>query len=53
VPQAIIDKLNAKIVEILNMPDVKARFAGGGVSTIPSSPSGLGSVLKPLVGDEA
>jgi tripartite-type tricarboxylate transporter receptor subunit TctC len=46
VPQAIIDKLNAKIVEILNMPDVKARFAGGGVSTIPSSPSELAAKIK-------
>ena len=37
VPQAIIDKLNAEVVKILNMPDVKERFAGGGVDTIPSS----------------
>ena len=36
-PQPIIDKLNAKVVKILNMPDVKERFAGGGVVTIPSS----------------
>jgi tripartite-type tricarboxylate transporter receptor subunit TctC len=46
VPQPIIDKLNAKIVEILNMPDVKARFASGGVSTIPSSPSELTAKIK-------
>ena len=46
VPQAIIDKLNAKVVEILNSPDVKARFASGGVSTIPSSPSGLAAKIK-------
>ena len=36
-PQAIIDKLNAEVVKILNMPDVKERFAGGGVETIPST----------------
>ena len=42
----IIDKLNAKVVEILNMPDVKARFAGGGVSTIPSSPAELAAKIK-------
>ncbi len=30
-PQPIIDKLNAEVVKILNMPDVKERFAGGGV----------------------
>ncbi len=35
-PQPIIDKLNAEVVKILNMPDVKERFAGGGVVTIPS-----------------
>jgi tripartite-type tricarboxylate transporter receptor subunit TctC len=40
-PQPIIDKLSAKVVEILNRPDVKARFAAGGVSTIPSTPAEL------------
>ena len=30
-PQPIIDKLNAEVVKILNMPDVKERFAAGGV----------------------
>ena len=36
-PAPIIDKLNAEVVKILAMPDVKERFAGGGVDTIPSS----------------
>jgi tripartite-type tricarboxylate transporter receptor subunit TctC len=45
-PQPILDKLNAKVVEILNMPDVKERFAGGGVSTIPSSPAELDAKIK-------
>jgi tripartite-type tricarboxylate transporter receptor subunit TctC len=40
-PQAIVDKLNAEVVKILNMPDVKERFAGGGVETIPSSAADL------------
>ena len=40
-PQPIIDKLSAKVVEILNMPDVKTRFGAGGVSTIPSTPAEL------------
>jgi tripartite-type tricarboxylate transporter receptor subunit TctC len=40
-PQPIIEKLSAKVVEILKQPDVKARFAAGGVSTIPSSPAEL------------
>jgi tripartite-type tricarboxylate transporter receptor subunit TctC len=45
-PQPIIDKLNAKVVEILNMPDVKEKFASGGVSTIPSTPAELSERIK-------
>jgi len=45
-PQAIIDKLNAEVVKILNMQDVKDRFAGGGVETIPSSAAELDARVK-------
>ncbi len=45
-PQAIIDKLNAEVVKILKMPDVKERFAGGGVDTIPSSAAELDARVK-------
>jgi tripartite-type tricarboxylate transporter receptor subunit TctC len=45
-PQPIIDKLNAEVVRILNMPDVKERFAGGGVETIPSSAVELDARVK-------
>jgi tripartite-type tricarboxylate transporter receptor subunit TctC len=45
-PQAIIDKLNAELAKILNMPDVKERFAGGGVDTIPSSAAELDARVK-------
>ena len=45
-PQAIIDKLSAEITKILNMPDVKERFAGGGVETIPSTPAELSARVK-------
>ena len=45
-PQPIIDKLNAEVVKILNMPDVKDRFAGGGVVTIPSSAAELDARIK-------
>jgi tripartite-type tricarboxylate transporter receptor subunit TctC len=45
-PQPIIDKLNAEVVKILNMPDVKERFAGGGVVTIPSSAAQLDARVK-------
>ena len=45
-PQPIIDKLNAEVVRILNIPDVKERFAGGGVETIPSSAAELAARTK-------
>jgi tripartite-type tricarboxylate transporter receptor subunit TctC len=45
-PQAIVDKLNAEVVKILNMADVKERFAGGGVATIPSTPAELDARIK-------
>jgi tripartite-type tricarboxylate transporter receptor subunit TctC len=45
-PQPIIDKLQAKVVDILNLPDVKSRFAAGGVSTIPSTPAELEAKIK-------
>ena len=45
-PQPVIDKLNAEVVKILHMPDVKERFAGGGVDTIPSSAAALDARVK-------
>ena len=45
-PQPVIDKLNAEVVKILNMSDIKERFATGGVATIPSSPAELGARIK-------
>lgn len=45
-PRPIIEKLSTKVVEILNAPDVKARFAAGGVSTIPSTPAELDARIK-------
>jgi tripartite-type tricarboxylate transporter receptor subunit TctC len=45
-PQPIIDKLNAEIVKALNVPDVKDRFAAGGVDTIPSSAAELDARVK-------
>ena len=46
VPQPVLDKLNAAVVKILAMPDVKERFAGGGVATIPSSAAELDGRIK-------
>ena len=45
-PKEIVDKLNAEVVKILAMPDVKERFAGGGVDTIPSSAAELDARVK-------
>jgi tripartite-type tricarboxylate transporter receptor subunit TctC len=45
-PQPIIERLNAEVVKALNMPDVKERFAAGGVETIPSSAAELAARVK-------
>jgi tripartite-type tricarboxylate transporter receptor subunit TctC len=45
-PQPIIDKLDAEVVKILGMPDVKERFAAGGVVTIPSTAAELDARIK-------
>ena len=45
-PKAIVDKLQAEVVKILAMPDVKERFAGGGVETLGSSGAELDAKVK-------
>lgn len=45
-PGPVVEKLSAKVVEILNLQEVKTRFAAGGVSTIPSSPAQLDARIK-------
>jgi len=45
-PKPIIDKLNAEVVKILAMPDVKERFAGGGVETVGRRPAQLDARIK-------
>jgi tripartite-type tricarboxylate transporter receptor subunit TctC len=45
-PQPIVDRLNAEVVKILNQPDVKERFAAGGVDTIPSTAAELDARIK-------
>ena len=45
-PQPIVDKLNAAVVKILAEPDIKQRFAAGGVDTIPSTPAELDARIK-------
>jgi tripartite-type tricarboxylate transporter receptor subunit TctC len=45
-PQPIIEKLNAELVSILAMADVRARFAGLGVETVGSTSAQLDARLK-------
>jgi tripartite-type tricarboxylate transporter receptor subunit TctC len=45
-PQPIIEKFHTEIVKILAMPDIKDRFAAGGVETIGSSPAELQARVK-------
>ena len=45
-PQAIVEKFHTEIVKIFAMPDIKDRFAGGGVETIGSSPAELQARVK-------
>ena len=45
-PKAIVDKLQAEVAKILAMPDVKERFAGGGVETIPSTGAELDARVR-------
>jgi tripartite-type tricarboxylate transporter receptor subunit TctC len=45
-PKEIVDKINGELVKILNMPDVKERFAAGGAETTPSTPAELDARMK-------
>lgn len=45
-PGEIVNKLNADIVKVLEAPDVKERFAAGGVEVIPSTPAELAARMK-------
>ncbi|MDH5535703.1 MAG: tripartite tricarboxylate transporter substrate binding protein [Betaproteobacteria bacterium] len=45
-PEPIISRLNAEIGRILALNDVKERFAGLGVDTIPSTPQAFASFIK-------
>jgi tripartite-type tricarboxylate transporter receptor subunit TctC len=45
-PQAIIDKIRTEVVRILDMPDIKERFAAGGAVTIPTTAAELDARIK-------
>jgi tripartite-type tricarboxylate transporter receptor subunit TctC len=44
-PQAIVDKLNAAIADIMKMPDVRERFAAQGSEAIGGSPADMAAFL--------
>jgi tripartite-type tricarboxylate transporter receptor subunit TctC len=45
-PQAIIDKIRTEVVRILDIPDIKERFAAGGAVTIPTTAAELDARVK-------
>jgi len=45
-PPAIIDKIRTEVVRILDMPDIKDRFAAGGAVVIPTTAAELDARVK-------
>jgi tripartite-type tricarboxylate transporter receptor subunit TctC len=45
-PKEIVNRLNAEIVRILRMPDVKSRFAAGGYEVVWNTPEEFTSFIK-------
>jgi tripartite-type tricarboxylate transporter receptor subunit TctC len=46
IPEPIVTRLNAELVRILQLPDVKERFANLGVDTIPGPPAEFSNLIK-------
>ena len=45
-PEPIVTRLNTELVRILQLPDVKERFANLGVDTIPGTPADFSGLIK-------
>ena len=45
-PQEILDKIHAEVVRILDMPDIKERFAAGGAVTLPTTAAELDARIR-------
>ena len=45
-PQPILKKLNAELVRIVNLPDVKEFFQGQGLTAVGSTPQQLSALIK-------
>jgi tripartite-type tricarboxylate transporter receptor subunit TctC len=46
VPAAVIAKLNAEIVRVHNLPDVKERYAALGLESVSSTPAKFGEIIR-------
>jgi tripartite-type tricarboxylate transporter receptor subunit TctC len=45
-PKAIVTRLNAELVGIVNLPDVKERFLGQGLAPVGSTPEQMSALIK-------
>ncbi len=45
-PKSIVKRLNAEMVKIVNLPDVKARFLGQGLTPVGSTPEQMSALIK-------
>jgi tripartite-type tricarboxylate transporter receptor subunit TctC len=49
-PQAVIDRLNAEIVKIVQLPDTRERFLSLGAEPVGSTPAEFGKFFRDEVG---
>jgi len=45
-PRAVIDRLNAEVVKVLRMPDVREKLSSSGLDPSPTTPEELGAMVK-------
>ena len=45
-PQPIVKRLNAELVKIVNLPDVKERFLSQGLTPVGSTPEQMNALIK-------
>src|SRR6185369_2478854 len=45
-PRAVIDQINAGVLQALRDPDVRARFAAGGLEPLASTPDEFGAMVR-------
>lgn len=45
-PRPIIDKLNAEVARILQLPDVRERYAAGGLDPLANTPDEFGGLMR-------